>query len=112
MCLAFKLFYLCEFVLANLQVSQTGAVNDQMPQYTQPLRELQQVGQITKVDTAARLKDAIDKGAEHIELESHMDLTDLDMIEGNSLLGTLPESIKSIRVRFSLHVLVPVSWRQ
>lgn len=50
------------------------------------------------VSTALELQAAVVNGTEHIEILTHLDLTDLELVDG-SLLGTLPESVKSIRVR-------------
>ena len=49
------------------------------------------------VNSAVQFAAAVASGAEHIELQSHLDLTSLEL-SGDTALGTLPSSIKSIRV--------------
>ena len=58
-----------------------------------------QVGEITLVFTSVELRKAIQEGAEYIELQEHIDLMELEVKPGDMLLGTIPPSVKSIRVR-------------
>lgn len=64
-------------------------------------RDLQatEVTSVTPVKTALELQSAIAKGAKHIEIQEHLDLTDLQLV-GDELLGTIPATVKTIRVRF------------
>lgn len=57
-----------------------------------------QVGEITEVYTSAGLRQAIEEGAEYIEIHEHIDLMELDVKAGDRILGTVPPSVKSIRV--------------
>lgn len=52
---------------------------------------------ITVVETALQFSAAVAAGAEHIEVQGHMDLTSLEP-SGDTVLGTLPSTVKSIRV--------------
>lgn len=63
-------------------------------------RGLQQELQVTVVTTAVALQKAVVAGMPHIEIQAHLDLTTLQKV-GNStrLLGRIPPSVKSIRVR-------------
>lgn len=66
-------------------------------------RRLQQVGEVTVVTTAAALQEAVECGMPHIEIQSHLDLTTLDLASTFRLLGTIPPTVKSIRVRCISH---------
>lgn len=57
---------------------------------------------ILLVKTACELQAAVLGGAEHIEIGEHMDLTGLDLIDDH-LLGPVPPTLKTIRVRFCLY---------
>jgi hypothetical protein len=52
---------------------------------------------ITFVGTSAELAAAVARGAHHIEVTAHLDLTSLSS-SGNTILGILPTTVKSIRV--------------
>lgn len=60
---------------------------------------------LTVVLDAEGLRGAVEQGARHIELRSHIDLATLDPIisgddqSGEKLLGYLREEVQSIRVR-------------
>ena len=56
----------------------------------------------TVVRTAEEFRAALLRGAPHIELQSHIDLSHLPLAAGNRILGIIPNSVKSIRVLFSL----------
>ena len=56
-------------------------------------RSLQQVGNITLVETPEALREAVVAGMAHIEIRAHLDLT-----EHNSL-HAVPKAVQSIRVR-------------
>ena len=56
-------------------------------------RSLQQVGDVTVVETADALQEAVVAGMAHIEIRAHLDLT-----EHNSL-HAVPKAVQSIRVR-------------
>lgn len=59
----------------------------------------------TVVKTAEELQAAVKRGDVHIEIQDHLDLTDLEMqdCEGKScILGLVPSTVKSIRVRTTL----------
>ena len=60
--------------------------------------------QITVVDTAAQFSAAVTSGAAHIEVRGHLDLSSLEPA-GDTALGTLPSSVKSIRVCSCVHSL-------
>lgn len=64
----------------------------------------------TVVKTAEELESAVQRGDEHIELQAHLDLTGLKMKDCgggvNCLLGPIPASVKSIRVR-GTHFSIP-----
>jgi hypothetical protein len=68
-------------------------------------RNLQQTTpQVTAVSTPQQLLTAVTRGDTHIEVRQHLDLTTVtarDNIEDPVLLGNLPESIQSIRVRYA-----------
>lgn len=66
-------------------------------------RGLQQVGEVTVVTTAEALQQAVLVGKEHIEIQAHLDLTELDYPAEawNGLLGSIPTTVKSIRVSHS-----------
>lgn len=64
---------------------------------------------VTAVSTPEELLDAVQDGAEHIEVRAHLDLSALEPPQQSSvqsdsrdapdiLLGVLPPSVKSIRV--------------
>lgn len=65
-------------------------------------RALQQKGhaEVAKVHTAEELKAAVDLGVPHIQTMEHLDLSDLQLAAGSRILGTIPKTVKSIRVRF------------
>ena len=67
------------------------------------LRNLRQVGEVTVVTTAEGLRAALDVGAQHIEIHEHLDLTGLELEAANRILGVIPESVRSIRVRNRSH---------
>lgn len=70
-------------------------------------RGLQQAEELTVVNSAEALKVAIETGAAHIEIQDHLNLTELSLIESKTnfgdvwktLLGPVPASVQSIRVR-------------
>ena len=62
------------------------------------MRALQQAGEVAVVETAEALQEAVAAGKAHIEIRAHLDLTVLDLID-DSILGNVPETVKSIRVR-------------
>ena len=69
-------------------------------------RSLQQGERVTVVETADALQRAVVAGMTHIEIQSHLDLTRLKGPEGTfSILGGIPGTVKSIRVRRCLDVL-------
>jgi hypothetical protein len=57
----------------------------------------------TVVKTPQELQQAVQRGDVHIEVQEHLDLTGLEMIDCgggvNCLLGQVPKSVKTIRVR-------------
>lgn len=65
-------------------------------------RELKQVGDVKVVKTPRQLQAAILDGMPHIEIQDHMDLTELEEITPDGfqyyLLGAPPPTVKSIRV--------------
>ena len=65
------------------------------------MRALQQAGEVAVVETAEALQEAVVAGKAHIEIRAHLDLTVLDLIDDfySSILGDVPETVKSIRVR-------------
>ena len=90
-------------------------------------RSLQQVGNITLVETPEALREAVVAGMAHIEIRAHLDLTVLDLNIGDSdysgdsdypgdsdsdysgevmdsILGDIPATVESIRVRHFLVV--------
>jgi hypothetical protein len=67
------------------------------------VRRLQQVDQVTVVTTAQELQEAVVAGKPHIEIQDHLDLTSLELSNGPGLLGKIPSTTKSIRVRWQLH---------
>lgn len=76
-------------------------------------RVLQQAASanVTVVTTAEKLMEAVDAGDPHIEIRAHLNLTTLDPIDtgdGEYLLGTIPSTVRSIRVRHLL--LLPTAW--
>lgn len=69
-------------------------------------RKLQQYGEVTVVNTAAQLLGAVLKGQQHIEIQSHLDLTKLQARASrltDGVFGDVPASVQSIRVRRSYH---------
>ncbi|NJR41962.1 MAG: hypothetical protein HC767_04190 [Akkermansiaceae bacterium] len=54
--------------------------------------------QVTVVKTASELLAAISGGSKHVEIQDHLDLTSLPLLN-SMLLGKVPSSVKSIRVR-------------
>lgn len=71
-------------------------------------RALQQGGDVTVVTTAAALQEVVAAGTPHIEIQAHIDLTTVEVVELTFLLlGEIPDSVKSIRVRSrALHALL------
>lgn len=69
------------------------------------LRKLMQTTEASGkvVTTAKELAEAVSSGAEHIELQSHLDLTELNVGE-DSILGYLPAAVKTIRVRHAVNI--------
>ena len=63
------------------------------------MRALQQAGEVAVVETAEALQEAVAAGKPHIEIRAHLDLTVLDKINAFAILGPIPETVKSIRVR-------------
>lgn len=58
----------------------------------------------TIVRSAEELQSAVITGKAHIQIREHLDLTVLDIIDSESfdcLLGKIPPTVKSIRVRIS-----------
>lgn len=70
----------------------------------QPTRGLRQEDpRVLVVKTPKALQDAIASGEPHIEIQSHLDLTKLTLLEGaynSAILGDIGETL-SIRVRFN-----------
>ena len=62
------------------------------------MRALQQAGEVAVVETAEALQEAVAAGKAHIEIRAHLDLTVLDLLD-SYILGGVPETVKSIRVR-------------
>ena len=62
------------------------------------MRALQQAGEVAVVETAEALQEAVVAGKAHIEIRAHLDLTVLDLIDGD-ILGDVPDTVRSIRVR-------------
>lgn len=58
-------------------------------------------GEVTVVKTARQLKDAVLAGAANIEIQQHMDITELELEPSAGLLGVMPKTLQSIRVWFS-----------
>ena len=63
------------------------------------MRALQQAGEVAVVETAEALQEAVAAGKAHIEIRAHLDLTVLDLQYIYGMLGDVPETVKSIRVR-------------
>ena len=63
------------------------------------MRALQQAGEVAVVETAEALQEAVAAGKAHIEIRAHLDLTVLDLPDGYYILGEIPRTVKSIRVR-------------
>lgn len=67
---------------------------------------LQSSTDVTAVHTAQELVRAVEDGATHIEIRAHLDLTSIlprgNLDPGPVLLGELPLSIQSFRVRCCL----------
>lgn len=61
------------------------------------------VGAVTVVTTAQQFKSAVVRGDEHIELQAHLDMSTVDPVDFR-ILGILPETVKSIRVRTRTHL--------
>lgn len=65
-------------------------------------RGLQQAEEVTVVKTAEEFQAAVVIGKEHIEIQAHLNLTSLKFVGEPSsriLLGEVPTSVQSIRVR-------------
>lgn len=60
---------------------------------------------VTVVKTAQALQDAVMNGAEHIEVQAHLDLTTLKFADCCDLLGKVNQTVKSIRVRHLMLIL-------
>lgn len=72
-----------------------------VPMFSRTSRALQQGGEVVGVvvvTTAEGLQEAVASGAEHIEIQRHLDLTTLPLVN-SMLLGEVPRTLKSIRVR-------------
>lgn len=84
---------------ASQAVASEAHEPDQRPE---ALRRLMQgtAGEegLTVVTTAQELADAASSGAQHIKLRSHLDLTEVNVGQ-DPILGYLPATVKSIRVR-------------
>lgn len=65
----------------------------------QGIRALRQVEEVTEVESAEALQGAVVAAMPHIVIRAHLDLTILETT-GGRIFGTLPDTIKSIRVRF------------
>ena len=62
-------------------------------------RSLQHGPEVTVVETAEALREAV-AGMAHIEIHAHLQLTALENPKDTILiLGVIPETVKSIRVR-------------
>jgi hypothetical protein len=66
---------------------------------------LQSTAKVTAVSTPQQLLDAKIRGDAHIEIRQHLDLTTVSYLDASEigvpkLLGYLPDSVKSIRVRY------------
>lgn len=64
-------------------------------------RTLRDFADVSIVRSTSDLKAAVSSGSAHIEIQEHLDLRELQGDE-NGLLGWLPHSVKSIRVRSSI----------
>ena len=90
-----------------VQDFQGGALEDtDRPQWAEHLRRvargLQQAPGVIAVTTAEQLQAAVVAGQPHIELRDHLDLSTLDFpgeVLQESLLGRVPPTVRSIRVR-------------
>ena len=64
---------------------------------------LEQAGEVTVVKTAEALQESVVAGMPHIEIHAHLDLAVLDFVQDAwnypSILGDIPKTVKSIRVR-------------
>lgn len=54
---------------------------------------------VTVVKGAAALQEAVQRGDPHIEIQAHLDLTGLKPLTKGLLLGIVPPTVRSIRVR-------------
>jgi hypothetical protein len=72
------------------------------------LRALQQsTPKVTAVSTPQQLLDAASRGDAHIEIRQHLDLTTATPLEPvPRILGGLPSSVQSIRVRYHSMLLM------
>ena len=63
-------------------------------------RALQAADEVTVVETAEALQEAISEGKPHIEIRTHLDLTTLDVdVDLEGFIFSIQETTKSIRVR-------------
>jgi hypothetical protein len=62
-------------------------------------RGLQGAPEVTVVTTAEQLKGAVVAGKPYIEIQAHLNLTSMEFVDANALLGSIPATVKSIRVR-------------
>lgn len=82
-----------------VQVASEAHEPEQRPEALRRLMQGTAGGEgLTVVTTAQELADAASSGAQHIELRSHLDLTEVNVGQ-DPILGYLPATVKSIRVR-------------
>ena len=51
------------------------------------------------VESAEALQVAVVEGTPHIEIRAHLDLTTLELANQDAILGPVPSTVESIRVR-------------
>lgn len=86
--------------LLNMEGGQEGGLR-------RIARTLQQLEEVAVVESSEALQEAVVAGVAHIEIRAHLDLTALDLLDilgGSFILGKVPKTVKSIRVRWYLAV--------
>lgn len=58
-----------------------------------------QPGEVIEVKSVEELKAALEDGVANIAIQEHLDLTRFDVQESAGLLGVIPTTLQSIRVR-------------
>lgn len=81
---------------------QEGLQKAEMPEQSALRTLAQSSASVTLVRTASQLKEAVKRGDAHIEIKEHLDLSTVPPVD-SYFLGTLPSTVRSIRVGCSSH---------